>query len=288
MKSMTGYGEATAQRRWAKVVIQVRTLNHRHLDIQSRIPREYLAIEEEIRRVIRQRMARGRVEIFINRTPLKGQGRKLQLDEELLGQYVRGLNRAQRKFGFEGKLDFSLLAQLPELFQLGQADIKQEDEKSLVLGTLESALKKVERSREREGLQLKSDILLQLKHLRQICAGLGREAKTLARSRLEESPSLRGEENFREHQRDLSESLSRTLKGDINEEIVRLKSHVEELASLVQEREPIGKKLDFLLQEIQRELNTISAKVPHLPVVRLVLSGKEKVEKIREQAQNIE
>jgi len=74
MKSMTGYGEATAQRRWAKVVIQVRTLNHRHLDIQSRIPREYLAIEEEIRRVIRQRMARGRVEIFINRTPLKGQG----------------------------------------------------------------------------------------------------------------------------------------------------------------------------------------------------------------------
>ncbi len=288
MKSMTGYGEATAQRRWAKVVIQVRTLNHRHLDIQSRIPREYLAIEEEIRRVIRQRMARGRVEIFINRTPLKGQGRKLQLDEELLGQYVRGLNRAQRKFGFEGKLDFSLLAQLPELFQLGQADIKQEDEKSLVLGTLESALKKVERSREREGLQLKSDILLQLKHLRQICAGLGREAKTLARSRLEESPSLRGEENFREHQRDSSESLSRTLKGDINEEIVRLKSHVEELASLVQEREPIGKKLDFLLQEIQRELNTISAKVPHLPVVRLVLSGKEKVEKIREQAQNIE
>ena len=288
MKSMTGYGEATAQRRWAKVVIQVRTLNHRHLDVQSRIPREYLAIEEEIRRVIRQRMARGRVEIFINRTPLKGQGRKLQLDEELLGQYVRGLNRAQRKFGFEGKLDFSLLAQLPELFQLGQADIKQEDEKSLVLGTLESALKKVERSREREGLQLKSDILLQLKHLRQICAGLGREAKTLARSRLEESPSLRGEENFREHQRDSSESLSRTLKGDINEEIVRLKSHVEELASLVQEREPIGKKLDFLLQEIQRELNTISAKVPHLPVVRLVLSGKEKVEKIREQAQNIE
>jgi len=288
MKSMTGYGEATAQRRWAKVVIQVRTLNHRHLDIQSRIPREYLAIEEEIRRVIRQRMARGRVEIFINRTPLKGQGRKLQLDEELLGQYVRSLNRAQRKFGFEGKLDFSLLAQLPELFQLGQADIKQEDEKSLVLGTLESALKKVERSREREGLQLKSDILLQLKHLRQICAGLGREAKTLARSRLEESPSLRGEENFREHQRDSSESLSRTLKGDINEEIVRLKSHVEELASLVQEREPIGKKLDFLLQEIQRELNTISAKVPHLPVVRLVLSGKEKVEKIREQAQNIE
>jgi uncharacterized protein (TIGR00255 family) len=288
MKSMTGYGEASAQRRWAKVVVQVRTLNHRHLDIQSRIPREYLAMEEEIRKVIRQNIARGRVEIFINRAPLKGQSRKLQLDEGLLGQYVRGLNRAQRRFGFKGKLDFSLLAQLPELFQLGQADIKQEDEKILVLGTLESALKKVERSREREGHQLKSDILLQLRHLRQICAGLGKEAKTLARSRLEESPSLGGGESFRENQRELSESLNRTLKGDINEEIVRLKSHVEELASLIQEREPIGKKLDFLLQEIQRELNTISSKVPHLPIVRLVLSGKEKVEKIREQAQNIE
>jgi len=288
MRSMTGYGEATAQGRQAKVVVQVRTLNHRHLDIQSRIPREYLAIEEEIRKVIRQNIARGRVEVFINRAPLKGQGRTLQLDEELLGQYVRGLNRAQRRFGFKGKLDFSLLAQLPELFQLGQADIKQEDEKRLVLGTLESALRKVQRSREREGYQLKSDIRLQLRHLRQIGAGLGREAKTLARRRLEESPSLEGEESFRENHRDLSESLSRALKGDINEEIVRLKSHVEELASLIQEREPIGKKLDFLLQEIQRELNTISSKVPYLPIVRLVLSGKEKVEKIREQAQNIE
>ncbi len=288
MRSMTGYGEATAQRGRAKVVVQVRTLNHRHLDIQSRIPREYLAVEEEIRKAIRQKIARGRVEILINRSPLKGQGRKLDLDEELLRQYLHGLNRAKKKFGFKGNLDLALLTHLPELFQLGQEEVRGEHERDLVLGTLESALKNLERSREREGRQLKLDFLLQFKHLHQIYAALMKEAKALADSRIKESLSWKAEEHSSEKHRETADSLNSTLKGDINEEMVRLKSHVEELASLIQSKDPVGKKLDFLLQEIQRELNTVSSKVPHLPVVRLVLSGKEKVERIREQAQNIE
>ncbi len=287
MKSMTGYGEAAAQGRWAKIAVQLRTLNHRHLDIQVRAPREYLSIEEEIRKTIRQRISRGRVELFITRSPLKGQGRNLELDEGLLTQYLQAMRRAKRKFGLKGELDLSLFSKLPELFQLREAEVKEQDERGLVLRTLNSAVKNLERSREREGHQMKLDVQFQVRQLRRVSVGLRREARKI-RSRLKDPPSLKEEGDPAEAQREASEVGNWTFKGDIHEEVVRLESHVEELARLISKREPIGKKIDFFLQEIQRELNTVSSKAPHLSVVQLVLAGKERVEKIREQAQNIE
>ncbi|MCZ6624296.1 MAG: YicC family protein [Deltaproteobacteria bacterium] len=287
MKSMTGYGEATAQGRWAKIAVQLRTLNHRHLDIQLRVPRDYMAIEEEIRKGIRQRISRGRVDLFITRSSLRGQSRKLELDEGLLSQYLQSLRRARRKFGLKGEVDLSLFSSLPEIFQVREAEMKGKDEKGLVLRTLYSALKNLERSREREGCHLRLDIQLQIRHLRKVCTGLGREAGKI-RLRLNDPLSLKEGGNSPEVQREAQEIGNLSFKGDIHEEVVRLKSHVKELARLIRERKPMGKRVDFLLQEIQRELNTISSKVPHLSVVQLVLAGKERVEKIREQAQNIE
>jgi len=287
MKSMTGYGETVRQGRWAKIGVQVRTLNHRHLDIQLRVPREYLSIEEEIRKTIRQRISRGRVELFITRSPVNGQGRKLELDEDLLRQYLSSLQRARRRFGLKGELDISLCATLPDLFRLREAEVREEDERGLVLRSLESALKNLERSREREGRHLKSDVQSQIRHLRKVSAGLAKEAVRIA-LRLKDSLLPREGGNALELQREGSEGAGLNFKGDIHEEVVRLKTHVEELGRLIDEREPVGKKMDFLLQEIQRELNTISSKVPQLSVVHLVLAGKERVEKIREQAQNLE
>ena len=284
---MTGYGEAADQGRWTKIAIQLRTLNHRHLDIQLRVPREYLSIEEVIRKTVRQRISRGRVDLFITRSPLKGQSRKLELDEGLLSQYLQSLRRAKRKFGLKGEMDLSIFSSLPELFQLREVEVREEDERGLVLRILGSALKNLERSREREGRHLKLDIELQIRHLRRICAGLVREAKKV-RFRLKESLSLREWGNSPDAQREASEVGNWAFKGDIHEEVVRLKSHVRELARLIRERGPMGKKVDFFLQEVQRELNTISSKVPHLSVIQLVLAGKERMEKIREQAQNVE
>lgn len=287
MKSMTGYGEAESHGRWAKIAVQLRSLNHRHLDIQLRVPREYLSAEEEIRKTIRQRISRGRVELFITRSPLKGQSRKLELDEGLLSQYLSSLRRAQKKFGLKGEVDISLCSRLPELFQLRDAEVSEEDEREIVLKTLDLALKKLERSREREGRHLKMDVQSQTQHLRKASVGLSKEAEKIS-LRLKDSLSL-GEGGISlENQREASEIAGVNFKGDIHEEVVRLKTHIEALARLIKEREPVGKKMDFLLQEIQRELNTIGSKVPHLSVVQWVLAGKEKVEKIREQAQNIE
>lgn len=287
MKSMTGYGEAATQGRYAKIAVQLRTLNHRHLDIQLRVPREYLPIEEDIRKSIRQRISRGRVDLFVTRSLLRGQGRKLELDEGLLRQYLSSLGRAKRKFGLKGEVDISICASLPELFQLREAEIKEEDERSLVLKTLDFALKNLERSREREGRQLKLDVQSQIRHLRKISRGLAREGEKI-NLRLRDSLSAREGGNNLEAQREATEGAGPNFRGDIHEEVVRLKTHVEELARLVNERGSVGKQVDFLLQEIQRELNTISSKAPQLPVIQLVLAGKERVEKIREQAQNVE
>ena len=287
MKSMTGYGEAATQGTQAKIAVQVRTLNHRHLDIQLRAPREYLSLEEEIRKAIRERISRGRVEMFITRALLRGQGRKLELDEGLLRQYLISLRRAKRKFGLKGEVDISLCSNLPELFQLGEAEVKEEDERRFVLRTVDLALRNLERSREREGRHLKKDVRLQVRELRKMSGRLCGEAENIS-ARLKDLPSVKAAGNALEEQRETSEASSLNFKGDIHEEVVRLKTHVGELARLIDEPGPVGKKVDFLLQEIQRELNTISSKAPHLSVVQLVLMGKEKVEKIREQVQNLE
>ena len=287
MRSMTGYGEATGLGKTAKVAVQVRTVNHRHLDIQVRAPREYFALEEEARRAVREEIARGRVELWITRVPVRERARKMELDEALVRQYLRSLQRVQKKFGLKGDLDLLLISRLPELFQFQERGLGGENEGGLVFRTLRIALRNLRQSREREGRHLARDIWSQVLRLQSVHGALEKEGEKI-RGRLLESASSK-ERALAESSVDGSEASGGSFKGDIHEEIVRLKSHVKELALLVQrEKAPIGKKMEFLLQEVQRELNTVGAKAPQLAVIRWTLEGKERVEKIREQAQNIE
>ena len=287
MKSMTGYGEAAAQGRSVRVVVQVRSVNHRQLDLQPRIPREYLMMEEEIRKRVREKLSRGRVELFVTRSRLKGQTRKLELDEKLLDQYVRSLRRVRRKFGLRGEVDLSLCAGLPDLFRLREPEAGEEEEGGLLFKALGRALNNLERSREREGRRLQTDVLAQARHLSAVAAALAKEARRIG-LRIKKSLVLRESPEAPSGATGSAANGNWSFKGEIHEEVVRLKSHVRELSRLVRQRSAMGKRMEFLLQEIVRELNTVSSKAPQLPVVQLVVAGKERVEKIREQAQNIE
>ena len=288
MKSMTGYGEASHLVRRTKITVQIRSLNHRHLDLQLRVPKEYLSFEEEIRKLVRQKILRGRIDLFIHRFPAKGQTHKLEMDEELLRQYLQSIRAAKKKYQLSGEIDVSLFARLPDLFHVREVEADRVGERQCLFDALESALEKLEQSREREGRQLKSDMQLQLNHLKKISTELQSRATEIGTRLQKPSLSPGGNGDPRVNERDGSSLANWVVKGDINEEVVRLKGHLAALAQVLRDREPIGKKIDFMLQEIQRELNTISAKVPQLPVVQLVLEGKERVEKIREQTQNIE
>ena len=288
MKSMTGYGEASGQIRGTRVTVQVRSLNHRHLDLQLRAPREYLSFEEEIRKLIRQKISRGRLEVFVNRAPARGQGHKLELNQELLGEHLAAVRQAKKRYRLGGEFAVSLLYSIPGLLQVREVEVNAAAERQGVFKILDQALARLERAREREGRQLKADMQLQIRHLRRISLLLESRAKEIG-SRLQKAGITVTDRNgVSRPDREASDTTSSILKGDINEEVVRLKSHVEALWRVLAERVPVGKKIDFLLQEVQRELNTISSKLPHLPVVQLVLEGKERTEKIREQTQNIE
>ena len=282
MKSMTGYGEGSQNVRGTKITVQIRSLNHRHLDMQLRVPREYLSFEEEIRKAIREKISRGRIDLFVNRYGAKVQARKLEMDEGLVGQYIAGLKQLKKRYHLGGEVGVSMLTHIGDLFHVREVEADHGGERDALLKAVNGALKKLERSREREGAQLKADMEGQIEHIRQIALAL--EERAAENGVRLQPPSAEGQTAAR----DGVEITAMVSKGDINEEIVRLKTHVAALGRVTREHEPVGKKIDFMLQEVNRELNTISSKVPNLPVIQLVLQGKERVEKVREQTQNVE
>jgi uncharacterized protein (TIGR00255 family) len=288
MKSMTGYGEASQQNKHARITVQVRSLNHRHLDLQLRVPREYLGFEEEIRKSLRQAVNRGRIDLFVNRTSLPGYAREVELDEELLAKYLKAIQHAKNKFRLTGEIGVSIFSSIPDLLRVRTVEADAGLEKQALFSAVRSAIQKLEHSRIREGRHLKADMQSQLRRLKRIALDLNKHTGP-GNARLQNSST---ELNILETTSKIAaeglDASNWTPKGDVNEEVVRLKTHIDSLAEVLQKTEPIGKRIDFILQEIQRELNTISAKVPQLTVVQLVLEGKERVEKIREQTQNVE
>ena len=176
MKSMTGYGEASQNVQGAKVTVQIRSLNHRHLDLQLRVPREYLSFEEEIRKSVREKISRGRIDLFVNRYGPKTQTRKLELDDALVGQYIAGVKQLKKKYQLAGEVGVAMLANLPELFHVREMEADHASERQALLKALGSALKKLERSREREGAQLKADMESQIEHISRIAAALEERA----------------------------------------------------------------------------------------------------------------
>ncbi|HWO42911.1 MAG TPA: DUF1732 domain-containing protein, partial [Candidatus Eisenbacteria bacterium] len=187
-----------------------------------------------------------------------------------------------------GEMEVSLLPSFSDLFRVTEAEPSTRAEKQALFKALRAALLKLEQSRAREGRQLRADIVAHLKQLRKIAAMLKNEAARLG-ARHERALPLGSEPGAPPKAAEGNADVDGwVLKGDINEEVVRLHSHLAALAAVVDERDAIGKKIEFMLQEVHRELNTIGSKVPDLAVTRLVVEGKERVEKIREQAQNVE
>jgi uncharacterized protein (TIGR00255 family) len=287
MKSMTGYGEGSQSIGGTKVTVQIRSLNHRHLDLQLRVPREYLSLEEEIRKTLRGKISRGRIDLFVNRYAGKAVARKLEMDEGLVGPYIASVKQLKKKYGLAGEVGVSLLSNIPDLVHVREPEADPAAERQGVMKALLAALTKLEHSREREGGQLRADMESQIRHLKRIAADLEHRVAEQP-LRLHRNTASEVQNGSVSDKGALDGVGSMTLKGDVNEEIVRLKAHLVALVKVIRERDPVGKKIDFMLQEVNRELNTISSKAPHLPVVQLILQGKERAEKIREQAQNIE
>jgi uncharacterized protein (TIGR00255 family) len=289
MKSMTGYGAATGHAGACRLTVEVRSVNQRFLDLKLNMPREYAPHEPDLRRIASSAIERGRVEIHVSRTlPPRSAGIALQKD--VAAAYIKGWKQLQKEFGLGGTLELSLLAGRSDLFTTAEpaADVKVEVAE--VERLLEKALAAHRKEREREGAHLRRDMQDRIKRLRATRKSLDKSAAAVV-------PKLKAKLEKRladliggsvDPARLVQEVAILADRSDVTEELVRLESHLAALDDFVRSEEPVAKRIDFVLQEVNRELNTIGSKASDIDVTNLVVAGKSEVEKLREQIQNVE
>jgi len=291
---MTGYGQASAELPQARVTVTVRTVNHRHADVRLRLPAGIAPRETELRRKILRRVKRGRVEVAIEFEMLGGAETRPQLNRQLLEEVLAGARTLREEFHVAGAPDLHTLLTVPGMFKAVVADQDFDDPQWKALDdVLDLALDALDRERTREGAHLSEEMRTRLERMQALSAEIERRAATLpstVRDRLLERLKSLGQEVALDPARTAQEAAILADRCDVTEEIVRLSGHLEQALALVSrpDGEPVGKRLDFLLQELNRETNTINSKSADLELSRHALGLKAEIEKVREQVQNVE
>ncbi|MBN1569607.1 MAG: YicC family protein [Acidobacteria bacterium] len=289
--SMTGYGTGSAQNDNASVSVEIKTVNHRFLDLHLRIAREYQPLEGEIQQLVRSVLDRGRVDISVTvRSAVEG---AFELNSNLLRGYLETADRLRQEFHFQDSLDLKTVLSLPGILQ-SKEPVRAEAAAAvseLLRTSVKDALAGVLQMRVQEGEALCSDMRRNLAvmeesadRIREISGNSVEEHYKKLRERLDQLLPQGGVDP----QRLAQEAALLADKCDISEELARLKSHIEQYRLLMDSKEKVGKKLDFLLQELQREANTILSKSGSLEVSNLAIAVKTDIEKLREQVQNVE
>jgi uncharacterized protein (TIGR00255 family) len=288
---MTGFGRAELVRDGIHIVAEARALNQRFFELKLNLPRAWAQHEGEIRKVVQSIVSRGRVEVFVRHTRVGPSKSKLQVNDELARMYVQELRRLGRTLKLEGKLGLEVILQRPEVFHV----IEDEDEPhlgaELGLQALRRALKSLENERVREGRALKRDFEMRLKTLASALPRMDQlvaETRALIRANFETRIRELLAELPVNEKRLYEEASAAAQHGDITEEMTRLRVHLDAMSTLLKRTGPIGKSIEFLLQEINRELNTMGAKAQDAKMSQITVDMKGEVEKMREQVQNVE
>ncbi|WP_270549779.1 YicC/YloC family endoribonuclease [Clostridium perfringens] len=293
VKSMTGFGRATSEEGKERIFsLEMKSVNHRYLDMNIRMPRSMVSLEEKIRNIISSKLSRGKVDIFINyKDYAKNQGVAV-LNEDLAKSYVNSLEQLKSLFpNMQDDLSLSLVARYPDVITIEE---KSEDLEAIweeINSLLNMAVENMISMRKVEGEKLASDILVKCSSIEEIVAFIEEKSEVIVASykqKLEDRlKNLLGEVPVDEN-RVAMEVVVFADKASIDEEIIRLRSHINQLRKTLTLDEPIGRKLDFIVQEMNREANTIASKSTDLEITNKVIDIKNIIEKIREQVQNIE
>lgn len=287
---MTGFGRARAESDFFSVNVEVKTVNHRFCEMNIRMPRQLLKIEDRMKKKLSQHIRRGRVEVYVS---LEGEGvvtRKVHVDWKLLDEYAQTIKQIRENYGVEGTVTLQDLLSRSELLHIEESEIGNDELEKLVLDATEEAAKLLKQMRLAEGEELKKDLLAILAQLELYVFELQKFAPLVVQS-YKERLTKRMEE-FANGQLDETRILTEVAvfadKADINEEVTRLKSHIQQFLQTLQSMEPIGRKLDFIVQEMNRETNTIGSKANDSNIAKQVVDIKSLLEKLKEQVQNIE
>lgn len=290
IKSMTGFGRGEATLDNITFTVDIKTVNHRYSDISVRMPRVVSVLEDKVREYLGTKLNRGKIDVYINYDSF-GQDTNVKLDMNLASAYVESLTALKERFGIKDDISLSLLTRFSDILKLDTEEKDADHLWGILAEALEKAVTSLIEMRNREGERLKKDMLLKLEGISQVVDTIKGKTSTLV-----EEYKNKLYDKIKELTKDIQLDENRLLtevaifadKSSIDEEIVRLGSHIEEFKKTLKFGSPIGKKLDFIVQEMNREVNTIGSKSSDISVVNQVIEMKTEIEKIREQVQNIE
>jgi len=292
IKSMTGYGLGKAGNEKVCVELECRSINHRYLDIRLRMPKELSFLEGRIRKALRKRFFRGHFDVFINLIPTGETSRKVVFDKELAQQFIETLREASQQFSLNDQVQLSSLVQFRELFAVEEPVYAQETLQQLVDEALTVSLNTLNQMRGEEGKVICEEIGARLDIIERLSAEIEQQLPQIAREyrqRLSKKVSELIEGVKVDEDRLLQEVVFYAERSDVTEELVRLKCHIDQFRTFLNEvTDSVGRKLDFLVQEMNREANTTGSKSSDIEITQKIVIIKSELEKIREQVQNVE
>ncbi|MBL8041508.1 MAG: YicC family protein [Nitrospira sp.] len=291
IRSMTGYGKKDVASDNAGVTVEIRSVNHRFLEVAVRVPRSLAQLEDPIRKAVQQRCLRGRVDVSVSVHAAGGSLKTVQIDQALAKQYHGALKKLQKSLGLKGTIDISLLAGFRDIVSITDEPVDTEHLGKTVLRALGVALTDLEKMRKREGDALAKDLISHLDAIRTAKSTVAERAPELATNafgRMKGRIEALLQAEIPDPARLQQELALYADRSDISEELVRLESHMLQFDQTLRSKESVGKTLEFLLQEMGREVNTIGSKANDADIAALVVRMKAELEKLREQVQNVE
>lgn len=293
MKSMTGYGRGECTLYNRKFVVEIKAVNHRYNDINIKMPRTMLVYEDAIKKAITSKVFRGKIDVYVNFESFSEDDINITVNDNLAKGYISALDELRNKFNIEDNITLDIVAKFPDIITVNKGITNEEAGKEIFACLMNATIDAIDNfveMRLKEGETLKKNIHEKLETIFNAVNKINNRAPEVAkdyRKRLEDKLKELDEVQVDES-RILTEVLIFSDKACIDEEITRLYSHIEQMNSIIEESVPVGRKLDFLVQEMNREVNTIGSKSNDIEITNIIVDTKSEIEKIREQIQNIE
>lgn len=290
IKSMTGFGRGKYENEGRCYTVEIKSVNHKYSDINVRVPRFLNSVEDTIRKRVSNAISRGKVDVFVTFENFSSKGTAIRVNRELAKEYIDELKLLAEETGVQFDLNVVDVSKFPEILKIEDTQNEELIANELVIA-VDDALDKFIAMRELEGSKLIEDIERRIYIIKDKVNEITKYSSTLVEDymkKLEQRVSEYMVNKAIDENRLMQEIVIFSDKSSIEEELTRLKSHIEQFLNLIKQNSPIGKKIDFLIQEINREINTIGSKANCLEITNLVIELKTEVENIREQIQNVE